>query len=267
MELLDPAREPRAAHEIAAELRRLELDDSGDHPIVAAGTPVRRRSPWVRVGAPAIGVVLLLLAAWAVGTGALPVGPVAAYPTSRPPTDVRPTAQGRRLVAIPAAHARILDPGGDGTELANADRAIDGRTDSAWPTAVYRGGKHFGNLAGKTGMGVLIDLGAARQVSEVRVVLSARGADFDLRAGSTDSNSPDGYRVVVSRTAADANMTIPVPDTEDRYWLLWITSLPEVGANRYSLAVKEISFAGPAGDAGAGGTTPAAAGESPASTG
>jgi hypothetical protein len=244
MELL--AGTARSAAEIASELRRaevadqhpLEQDDSEEEPL--------RRSRWLVIGAPVLAVVLIVLAGWLVGTRGLQVRDAAGYPSTHTPEDTPPSASPVvQLDNLVPVHARILDPGGDGTELANASRAIDRRLDSSWSTAVYRGAAHFGNIRGKTGMGVLVDLGVSRMVREVTVTVNAPGTALEVRTGSQDSDDPGDYRTVASTSGASSSIRLTVPDVQGRYWLLWITALPEVAANRYSVSVREIGFAGP----------------------
>src|SRR5205814_5668524 len=100
--------------------------------------------------------------------GALPSGPVAPAPV----TTIKPVG------------ARIVDPGGDGGELKNAERTIDGDAKTTWETDSYVGTPNFGNIdERKTGMGVLIDLGSARQVDSVSVDLTAPGGTLELKVG------------------------------------------------------------------------------------
>src|SRR5262249_35269782 len=84
---------------------------------------------------------------------------------------------------------RIVDPpNGDRKELRDADRTVDGNTATGWTTAAYEpsgdNGATFGGL--KPGMGVLINLGSARKVTSVQVLLSAPGATVSLRTGDSD---------------------------------------------------------------------------------
>jgi hypothetical protein len=137
---------------------------------------------------------------------------------------------------------QILDPGGDGTELAGAIRAADGDRATAWKTDVYTR-PNFGNLPGKTGMGVRVDLGTAQNVRQVTVYLNAPGSTLDLRVGDGGDN-PDTYRSVGSRTNAGGSLTFTVPaGTSSRYWLLWITDLPPKDGG-YGIDVQEIVLAG-----------------------
>jgi hypothetical protein len=239
MDLLDPAQTPPSAAELATELRRFDLedtpegepypDDDGDEP---------SRSSWTKWALTVMSVFVVAVLGWVIGTSVLPAGGVGGYPSSAGPSD---SDAAGRLQVFPATAARILDPAGDGAELGGADLAIDGQVDTAWKTQDYTQA-NFGGI--KPGMGVRVDLGEAKAVRQVTIRLTAAGANVQLRTGS-GSEDPQAYRVIASRQDAAEDITLQVPaEVSERYWLVWITSLPAMNDNGHSIGVREIVLAG-----------------------
>lgn len=245
MDLLDPLVPPPSAEELAAELRRLHVAaDPDPGPLAAlALEPVERSSGWKRLAVPLIGLVVLVLAGWLVGTSALPGAGSGSYPRSEDPTRTEPTPAAVSPTPLPVRQATILDPGGDGTELGGAERTVDGDPASAWRTDTYTRA-NFGNIPGKAGMGVIVDLGSARSVREVTVRLSAPEAAVQLYTGD-GGDQLSGYRPVSERRVgapSRLDFELEQPATT-RYVLVWITVLPRSGAG-YSIGVQEIAVAG-----------------------
>jgi putative peptidoglycan lipid II flippase len=241
MDLLDPALSPPTALELAADLRRFDVDDSTVPALYEAEEDDEpHRSRWMKAVLPLVSVLLVALIGWVIGTSDLLGGGGAQpFPSSDDPTN--PEGSGRAAV-LPVSAVKILDPGGDGAELGGAALAADGNPATAWKTDVYTR-PNFGNIAGKVGMGVRVDLGEAKSVRKVTVQLGAAGATLELRRGS-GSDDPEAYRTVGTREDADQSVTFAVPaGVSDRYWLVWITSLPPEN-DGYGIEVQEIVVSG-----------------------
>jgi hypothetical protein len=241
MDLLDPALSPPTALELAADLRRFDVDDSTVPALYEAEEDDEpHRSRWMKAVLPLVSVLLVALIGWVIGTSdLLGGGGVQPFPSSDDPTN--PEGSGRAAV-LPVSAVKILDPGGDGAELGGAALAADGNPATAWKTDVYTR-PNFGNIAGKVGMGVRVDLGEAKSVRKVTVQLGAAGATLELRRGS-GSDDPEAYRTVGTREDADQSVTFAVPaGVSDRYWLVWITSLPPEN-DGYGIEVQEIVVSG-----------------------
>jgi hypothetical protein len=241
MDLLDPALSPPTALELAADLRRFDVDDPTMPALYEAEEDDEpHRSRWMKAVLPLVSVLLVALIGWVIGTSDLLGGGGAQpFPSSDDPTN--PEGSGRAAV-LPVSAVKILDPGGDGAELGGAALAADGNPATAWKTDVYTR-PNFGNIAGKVGMGVRVDLGEAKSVRKVTVQLGAAGATLELRRGS-GSDDPEAYRTVGTREDADQSVTFAVPaGVSDRYWLVWITSLPPEN-DGYGIEVQEIVVSG-----------------------
>jgi hypothetical protein len=149
-------------------------------------------------------------------------------------------------LALNANQVRIVDPGGDRQEIAGSDKIVDGDLSTAWRTQHYKTAK-FGNIKGKTGMGVLINLGEPKKVS-VEVTLSAVGASADMRAGSADPGSTKtGDQQILATYQVVGQQYVEHPGTKmvftldepAQYLLVWFTSLPKDG-DGYQVGVQEI---------------------------
>jgi hypothetical protein len=235
MDLLDPALPPPPAAELAAELRRFDVAESTDGLLGILDTEEeeRRRPAWFRIGFSVVGIVVVALLGWLIGTSGLTGGNAGRYPVTEDPT----VSHGGNGKAIPVSAVDILDPAGDGTELGGAKLASDGDRSTAWKTDVYTR-PDFGNI--KPGMGVRLDLGSSQDLRRVTVDLDAPGATLELRVGDGGSD-PSAYRTIASRRDAGAEVTFAVPaGTSARYVLVWITSMPPKNGG-YGIGVQEVT--------------------------
>ncbi len=96
-------------------------------------------------------------------------------------------------------------------------------TGSTWRTQTYRSAE-FGNL--KDGVGLLLDLGSAREVTTVTLDVVGGPIAVELRAGDERASSAGGYRTVASAGSASGPTTLTPKDAgKHRYWLIWVTRL------------------------------------------
>lgn len=121
-----------------------------------------------------------------------------------------------------------FDPVGDGTENPDdAPLAADGDPQTAWPTVTYYDPLELQ----KAGVGLLVDLGAPAEVSEVSVAFLTRPTDLEiLVAGEDAAAAPTGadeLRRVAGETGAGnrADLALDEPVTT-RYLVVWLTKLP-----------------------------------------
>lgn len=234
--------EELTAQQLADELSR-HADDptTGRLPIIEdpAG-PARAR--WARYGIPVAALVLIAVIGIIVGLNmrVLPGQRGLSYPSFTSGGGGATASAAPKTGAITPRSASILDPQGDGTELAGAGNAIDGRTSTGWQTQDYTSAD-FGGL--KAGMGVLVDLGRVTTVGSVTVQLADAGARVELRAADSRGTVATDY--AIRGTDSDAGTTVrltPSGDSAARYWLVWITRLPVNSDGAYTADVREISF-------------------------
>ena len=99
---------------------------------------------------------------------------------------------------------RDFDPEGDGKENPDeAPLAHDGDASTAWETGLYARRADFGGL--KQGVGLLIDLGQARRVTGVTILMSKPGANLELRTSDRPAAKADDYSLVAGARDAGAH--------------------------------------------------------------
>ncbi len=167
------------------------------------------------------------------GSAAAPSSSAAAPSTPTAPTTT-PSGEPVRVVS-----ARDFDPQGDTREenRAQVPLAIDGRDDTRWTTVTYKGNPRLGGI--KRGVGLVLDLGEARQVGSVRLRLSGNGTDVELRVPAQDPattstapmTSDKAWRGVAARSGAGSSVTLtPDQPVTTRFVLVYLTSLPREGS-------------------------------------
>jgi putative peptidoglycan lipid II flippase len=113
-----------------------------------------------------------------------------------------------------------FDPQGDGEEhTERVGDATDGNAATYWTTERY-------NSFSKPGVGLVLDAGAARELSQIAVTTDTPGFTAEIRAG----DSPEGpFDTVVgsSRTVNDST-TWDLEGAKSRYYVVWITQLDRV---------------------------------------
>lgn len=139
--------------------------------------------------------------------------------------------------------------GGSGVENSTqAGLAIDGDAKTLWRTERYRKLAALGGL--KPGVGLVLDLGANREVTTVAVQLAGKGTALDVGVpGSSGETarmkSIDRWERIVSADDASGTLTLDLPaSTRTRYLLVYLTSLPDVGDGYYRGGIAEITVRG-----------------------
>jgi eukaryotic-like serine/threonine-protein kinase len=159
------------------------------------------------------------------------------------PRDTRPPAPGEELVRLSQSAAGDYDPlGGDGEHPQEAKLLVDGDPGTFWSTETYRGPLQ----AQKAGVGVYVD--AAPAVVAKRIEIRSRtpgwsGAIYGARRSLPSGMPSQGWVKLADVSGAGRRERVALPGRESmRYYLVWITSLPE-GEERAELA--EIVLFGP----------------------
>lgn len=144
---------------------------------------------------------------------------------------------------VKIAGAKDFDPppAGNGSENPEGvPDAVDGNPGTYWLTQKYYGRPDFGNL--KPGVGLVLDLGEAQQVSSVKVdFLGATSADF-LAAPRSTSAMPgalDGFSKVSGGTGEHLTLKAKKP-IKTQYVLVWLTKLPRSDDGNYRGRITEI---------------------------
>jgi hypothetical protein len=133
--------------------------------------------------------------------------------------------------------ADIDSAGGEHPE--DAPLAVDGSADTSWGTETY---EDAFELLGKSGVGLVVDLGSPDEVSEVRVS-GCGGCALEIGASDSTSSTDESGFDIVSRTNAFSGETFEFEPVQARYWLVFITGLPGGGGGAASIS--EIELRGP----------------------
>ncbi|HEU0019837.1 MAG TPA: protein kinase [Thermoleophilaceae bacterium] len=158
--------------------------------------------------------------------------------TERGPGDAKGVGGGDlRAVELTGDAAHDYDPQGDEDESAEAAKlAIDANPTTVWDTETYDAGFEGAN---KDGVGLYVDAGAPVAARQVDVTTSTPGFTAAVYAANDVPDGIDGWTKLTSDLKIGAEQDIPL-DTGGqsfRYYLLWITELPDDG----KAAVKEFS--------------------------
>ncbi len=165
-------------------------------------------------------------------------------------TDTTAAPPVARLHPIQISSATDFDPPpqGSGDENpAQAALAIDGNPATYWSTSLYYVSADLNGT--KPGVGLVLDLGSAKRVSQVKVTLIGTPTSLELRAApATATTMPTVSAAAYPKVATlddagtEANFTLAKPVTT-RFVLVWLTSVPKV-IGGYQGKVAEIQVLG-----------------------
>jgi hypothetical protein len=144
---------------------------------------------------------------------------------------------------LAASKVSEFDPYGDHTDphVAEAPLAMDGDAGTAWHTQTFASAR-LGNM--KPGVGLLVDLGKPQQVTSVKLSMLGNGTAVELleSSGSQPPESDKQMRPVARAAHAGANVTLhPAQPVTARYWLVWLTQLPD-GGDGFRGGIAEMTF-------------------------
>ncbi|MEX2458585.1 MAG: protein kinase [Actinomycetota bacterium] len=244
----DPAQRFASAEEMRLALGRALGDSTGEIPAVRARPPQARRAPAPAHEGPSffrswmlVPLVLLTLTAIAVVIGLLLGGLELGGPLG-----VRPAQDGARGAVLGIARTDDVDPEGDGRE--NGDEtalAVDDDPATAWETERYDSAP-LGGL--KSGVGLLLELNAASQVSSIEIDSPLAGWTFEVRA----ADSPNAALSSAPRSDASGETSFPAAGGTTRLELepfrarvivVWITGLAASG-DGFRAVVGEVRIRG-----------------------
>lgn len=137
----------------------------------------------------------------------------------------------------------IYDPFGDNEEnVDQANFAIDNDADTAWNTVNYKNA----NMGGKAGVGLVLDLGSAQDVSKVAITLTSIGQTAEIYV--TDSPKVD-FATAIKFGDTNPNETTSeiaaASSVSGRYVLIWLTpDLPKAISGSYKGGVVQVDVTG-----------------------
>jgi hypothetical protein len=219
-----------SAPAFASALRAAAFDDR------ARPRTSRRRWLGAWLGVP-LAIVAVAAAVIAAGLliGPLEVGgPLGIRPAEEPAATPEPAAASPRPLRPVAV--TVLDPFGDGGE--NDDAApltLDGDLTTAWRSENY----FDDSLNNKPGVGLLFDLGQARDVVGFRLSAPHAGYEFHLAVGDDPAALVEA---IGAAHVAEAETEGQLPGT-GRYVLVWITTVvPTPDGNRAEIAEFSVTI-------------------------
>ena len=185
----------------------------------------RGRAP----GAGTVAGVALLAAAAGVLAGGLGVAGLGGTVLDRAGLDLGALVPGRADVdgSVQAEPGGELEPVSVTSVDPSGGSGFQARDGGGWRTQTYRSAE-FGNL--KEGVGLLVDLGTARELSAVSLTGATSGVSVELRASDAAAETARGSSVVDTAQTSGEVTVLEAGDAEAaRYWLVWVTELAPVG--------------------------------------
>ncbi|MGO1974179.1 MAG: hypothetical protein ACTH2Q_14585, partial [Propionibacteriaceae bacterium] len=129
--------------------------------------------------------------------------------------------------------------------------AHDGDPETRWRTLAYKNNPQMGGL--KPGVGLVLDLGEAREVGSVGLVLTGAGTAVEVRVPANDPASLSeppleteaDWRTVGADDKAGASASIGLAEkVTTRFVLVYLTSLPKEDGIDYRGAIHEVEVLG-----------------------
>ncbi|MDQ3660081.1 MAG: protein kinase [Actinomycetota bacterium] len=141
-----------------------------------------------------------------------------------------------RSPILEVSEPRDFDPLGDGEEHSeDVSAAVDGNPGTYWTTESYDSG------LGKAGVGLLFDLGRSRAVRAAVITSDTPGMTLELRSADRAPSDAAGMTPVGKSSAADKVTRLDAEGQRARYWLVWITELPDALSSAH---IGEVRFFG-----------------------
>lgn len=130
---------------------------------------------------------------------------------------------------VKPVRATVFSPGGEADNPADAGKAIDGSTTSAWQTDTYSDAVPFPNF--KNGVGLMLQLPQPTAIGSVSVDLNSTGTSIQIRAAqsATPATLDDTTELSPPTPMKPGSNTITVTDPQPvSNVLVWITTLGTV---------------------------------------
>jgi hypothetical protein len=188
-------------------------------------------SRWLRLAGIIAACLLVLIAcviAFNLGRGRGPLGTATDSSTPSGPSG-GPSSSGTTVQALTGVTARDFDPQGRPPveNPAEAHFVVDGNAATGWQTLRYAQNLGAGGL--KTGLGVVLDLGATHQVSEVDLTMVGSPTTLQVYVTKQDPTGVQGLTPAGQATVTGTRgvVRLTTPET-GRYVTVWLTSLPSV---------------------------------------
>jgi len=130
---------------------------------------------------------------------------------------------------VKPVRATVFSPGGEADNPADAGKAIDGSTTSAWQTDTYSDAVPFPNF--KNGVGLMLQLPQPTAIGSVSIDLNSTGTSIQIRSAqsATPATLDDTTELSPPTPMKTGSNTITVTDPQPvSNVLVWITTLGSV---------------------------------------
>jgi hypothetical protein len=142
---------------------------------------------------------------------------------------------------------------GDAQHPNDVAKTYDGDATTYWRTKSFNEGPSIAPL--KPGVGIVYDLGSAKQISTADIGLRYPGDHTTVELYAADSLAPaslDSMTRIGSVTTTGTTATVkPAKSVKTQYVLVWLTAVPQSGYDStlysgagYKQAISEVKFAG-----------------------
>jgi len=256
-DVLHDMRGERATREVRQRLASREVVPDEEPPVpfaapASTGRPPQADSRLVIAVVAVCVVVGLVIALWQLSrigvpeqlagspapTSSAPAPSSSAPPAAAPTTPAPTTPPAPAPAPLRIAGVTALDPEGDGVSPGGVERVVDGDPATSWSSERYTSAG-FGGL--KSGIGLLVDLGADVDVTSVVLTDAGDGGRVELRNAPTGGY--EGSVPVAEAPAGGAQTLTPLTPVRTRTVLLWVTQLPTTDGQA-RLTVSELQVLG-----------------------
>jgi eukaryotic-like serine/threonine-protein kinase len=198
---------------------------------VVVAPPKRRRRERPPAERPSVWPLILLLA----GLAVLAIIFAVVFAFTGSPTNFKKLVGAGTATTKPVHLVGVAsyDPQGD-NRVEHPERvqlAADGNPTTYWET------EHYNSGLNKNGVGVVLDAGKARKLSQVTVTTDTSGFTAEIEGGSS-AGGP--FRPVSSSQVVNGSATFKLHGGAARYYVVWITDLGSNG----SVHVNEVTAKG-----------------------
>ncbi|MET9530091.1 protein kinase family protein [Streptomyces sp. NPDC006649] len=162
------------------------------------------------------------------------------------------TAEQKALQPLSVKDAAEYYPDGKAQHPADVGNTYDGDSSTYWRTYSFRDGPQLAPF--KQGVGIVYDLGSAKDVSAASIGLRYSGNETAISlyaAGSMSSSASLSSMKKITSTSTDGTTARFKADkpVNTRYVLVWITAMPDSPGDQYSdagykQAITDVKFSG-----------------------
>ncbi|HVM21137.1 MAG TPA: hypothetical protein VM307_14350, partial [Egibacteraceae bacterium] len=169
-------------------------------------------------------------------------------PRGDQPAEEGPGGDQGQAQRLDVADIDSYDPQGDGVESDSLlPNVLDNDDATTWRTEFYNTAD-FGGFP-KDGVGIMLDLGAAQQVSAVEVDVVSDGTNLDLRVADEPSDDPADWERVARAEDASGQTRMNLDEAlQTRYLLVFVVDPLPLHDGRYMAELSAVRVFGASSD-------------------